>query len=64
MPKFTLEKKKGSFGELFKTRDDGTKEAWGTIEDFDRLFDECVKKWGNNWDLNKVLIAIKESEII
>lgn len=48
---------------LVKYHPDETREEWGTIDEFDELFDTCVERWGNNWDFNKVLIAIKESEI-
>ncbi len=34
-----------------------------TTLDLDQLFDVCVKRWGNNWNLEKVMVAIKESEI-
>lgn len=40
------------------------KEVWCTILDLDRLFDKCVKKWGSNWNLEKVLAAIDDSEVI
>lgn len=40
-----------------------TKETWCTILDLDRLFEGCVRRWGNNWNLDKVLTAISESEI-
>lgn len=42
---------------------DGRKESWGDVEDFDDLFKACHERWGGNWDLNKVCVAIKESEI-
>lgn len=63
MATFTLEKKTGSLGELIKTHDSGEREPWGTVEDFDQLFDACVKRWGKNWDLNKVCVSIRESNI-
>lgn len=39
------------------------KETWTTIIDLDRLFDCCVKKWGSNWNLEKVMAAVSDSEI-
>lgn len=39
------------------------KETWTTIIDLDRLFDKCVKKWGSNWNLEKLMAAIDDSEI-
>ena len=40
-----------------------SEEPWGSVLDYNRLFDTCVKRWGGNWDLNKVCLAIEESEI-
>ena len=39
------------------------KEAWGDMEDFDDLFEACFERWDTQWDLNKVITAIKESDI-
>ena len=39
------------------------REVWFAIEDIDRLFDTCVKRWKDNWDLDKVCVAISESQI-
>lgn len=43
--------------------DGSNREEWGTVDDFDQLFDCCVRRWGKNWDLEKVKTAITESEI-
>lgn len=43
--------------------DKETKEPWCSILDLDRLFEGCVKKWGPNWNLDKVLAAIESTEI-
>lgn len=47
------------------TEDNGkvTTDPWIDVISLDQFFDACVQKWGNNWDLNKVKIAIRESEI-
>jgi hypothetical protein len=39
------------------------KETWGTIAEFDRLFNACSERWQDGWDLDKVILAVKESEI-
>lgn len=36
-------------------------EVWCSIQDLDTLFSTCVDKWGGNWDLNKICVAIKEA---
>ena len=38
-------------------------EEWVNVEDLDTLFDTCVDRWGNNWDLNKIMTAIRETEV-
>ena len=38
-------------------------ETWGNVTEFNQLFDTCVARWGSNWDLNKVMTAIRESDI-
>lgn len=40
-----------------------TREEWGNVHDFDSLFNACVSRWGSNWNLEKVIVAIRESEI-
>lgn len=40
------------------------KETWCTILELDSLFNKCVKKWGSNWNLEKVMVAIDDSEIL
>lgn len=45
--------------------DDGKLEVepWCTVIELDTLFQACSNRWGNgNWDLNKVMTAIKECE--
>lgn len=38
------------------------REEWCTVLEIDQLFDTCVRKWGANWDLNKVCTAIQEAD--
>ena len=40
-----------------------TSEPWGNVMEYNSLFDACVSRWGNNWDLNKVIAAINESTL-
>lgn len=47
---------------VVKLDDDGKRDEWCTIQDLDTLFQTCVNKWGNNWDLNKVCTAIEECD--
>jgi hypothetical protein len=47
---------------LVKIEDSGTEDVWCTVQDLDTLFDTCVKRWGSNWDLNKVCTAITECD--
>lgn len=37
-------------------------EPWINIQELDKLFDTCVARWSSNWDLEKVLTAIREAE--
>lgn len=39
------------------------RDVWCSVVDLDRLFSTCVDRWGSNWNLEKVCIAIRESEI-
>lgn len=63
MPSFAVKKMRDDNGQVLdsvvKTHDDGKEEVWCSIIDLDRLFDTCVARWGNNWDLEKVLTAIR-----
>lgn len=68
--RFELKKKEDGNGQmvdtLTKITDVGGKvneEDWGTVQDFDRLFNACVSRWQGNWDINKVCTAISESQI-
>lgn len=49
--------------ETFEGTQTPVKETWCTILDLDRLFDACAQKWGANWNLDKVIEAIRGSEI-
>ncbi len=37
-------------------------EEWTTMDDLNRLFDSCVARWGSNWDLEKLIVCIRECE--
>lgn len=41
---------------------DGACEDWCTIQELDRLFDSCHSRWGNNWNLEKLMLAVRECE--
>jgi hypothetical protein len=36
-------------------------DVWCSIADLDNLLNACETRWGNNWDLNKVCVAIAEA---
>lgn len=38
-------------------------EDWCSVVDLDQLFEACVARWGANWDLEKVKMAIRGSDI-
>lgn len=38
-------------------------EPWGNVMEYNQLFDACSARWGTNWDLNKVIAAINESQL-
>jgi hypothetical protein len=38
-------------------------EAWGSVLDFDKLFNACVARWEGNWDIDKVCTTIRETTI-
>ncbi len=73
MIRFSLEKiadgnTGGMIDNLVKhTMDDAaaeeTSEVWCSVQDLDILFSACTERWGDNWDLNKLVVAIKESQI-
>jgi hypothetical protein len=42
---------------------DPVKDVWCSVVDLDRLFNACVDRWDSNWNLEKVCVAIRESEI-
>lgn len=63
---FKLEDKENGVGIAVPTliKCQGTdQEEWCNVEDLDQLFNTCVQRWGKNWNLEKVLTAVKESEI-
>ncbi len=39
------------------------RDVWCSVLDLDRLFNTCVDRWGSNWNLEKVMTAIRDSEI-
>lgn len=38
-------------------------EPMGCAEEFEELFQVCEERWGKNWNLEKLKIAVAESEI-
>lgn len=40
------------------------REEWCNVMELDRLFDACVAKWGSNWDLEKVITAVREADFL
>lgn len=42
--------------------DRGNKDILCTILELNKLFDACTDRWGREWDLNKVITAIRECE--
>jgi len=34
-----------------------------SVKDLEEFFDACRARWGSNWNLAKVMIVIRESEI-
>ena len=67
--KFTLEKlpdendRSVTLDTLVATFPDGKKETWCTVKDLDLLFETCHERWGFNWNLEKVLATIEETDI-
>lgn len=65
---FTLEKRPDSeTGEekltLVKTETGKPDDEWCTIDDLNQFFETCAARWGDNWNLEKVSVAITESQI-
>lgn len=48
---------------LVKAVDGKPDEELGTMLEFENLFDACHSRWGNNWDSEKLIVAVNESEI-
>lgn len=42
---------------------DRSREVWCTVDDINYLFDTCARRWGTNWDLDKVCTAVRDTEI-
>lgn len=66
MPKFELRKVKDGLGyevdTLVKIGDDGVEDQWCNVRELDILFNTCVRKWKDNWDLDKVCTAVSEAD--
>jgi len=66
MPKFELRKVKDGLGyevdTLVKVEDDGKEDLWCNVRELDVLFSTCVRRWGSNWDLEKVCTAVREAD--
>lgn len=43
--------------------ENGQEEYWCNTQELDSLFQACANRWGTNWDLNKLIVSVKESEI-
>jgi len=37
-------------------------EEWCTVNDLDRLFEACARRWPIGWDLEKLITAVRECE--
>lgn len=64
---YTLEKK-SDYGPgeplcLVKKEAGKPDDVMASVEDLENLFDTCVRRWKGNWNLEKLLTAIRESEI-
>lgn len=64
---FVIEKKSDDNGQIsdhiIKKVDGQPDESWGSIPEFDRLFDACSTKWKKHgWDLNKLITCVNECE--
>lgn len=61
--KMVVDEETGSaLDSVVKTVDGKEDEIWCSISDLNKLFDTCTSRWGSNWDLNKVCIAIQEAD--
>lgn len=65
---FTLEHRQDETGDIVPTlikRDELGREIdeWCNVKELDQLFEACVSRWGKNWNLEKVMVAIRESQI-
>jgi len=51
-----------------ETTDDATgkvteSEQWCTVNELDRLFETCARRWPDNgWDLEKLMVAVNECD--
>ncbi len=64
---FTLDKIDNGNGTEVATlvcHDDGKDpEPWGNVDDFDRLFNACSKRWpALGWDIDKLIACVNECE--
>ncbi len=48
---------------LVKKEEGKPDDEWCTVQDLDQLFEACVRRWGNNWNLEKIMVAITETQI-
>lgn len=70
LARFKLEKRCDDNGQMLDTivkytlkeGEEEQEEKWCTIVELDQLFDACVKRWGSNWDLEKLKTAVVECE--
>lgn len=59
----TLDDQGNMIPTLIKIHEDGRRERMGNVDEFDELFAVCEERWDSNWDLPKLLVAIRESQI-
>lgn len=62
MRTFALEKKNGVDTVVCKI-EGKEDDDWCSVDDLDRLFEACSKRWSRyGWDLNKLIAAINECD--
>ena len=52
-----------SLDSVVKIVDGKPDEVWCSIAELHNLFTACVTKWGDNWNMEKITVAVTESDI-